>query len=207
MEQLLLHFLNIVWGRISYLIGLPIQAFGEWAWRNTAFYLLSPEIFLLIGIVIICLVEIFSKRNNFLLASWVAVFAMLGNFMMTIHMMYYTSRYYTYGLGMWWGGLETIDPYAIFFKQLMDWGDIILFLAMMGYKPLKNYRVEFIILVLTGTIAFALMVGSSDLLAIYVMTEFGGICAYILASYYKKDLRSLEAGLKDFITGAPSSTA
>jgi NADH-quinone oxidoreductase subunit N len=203
----LLHLLNIIWGRITYLIGLPIQAFGEWAWRDTAFYLLSPEIFLLVGIMVIALVEIFSKRNNFIFASWIAVFAMLGNFMMTIHMMYYTSRYYTYGLGMWWGGLETLDPYAIFFKQLMDWGDIILFLAMMGYSPLKKYRVEFIILVLTGTIAFDLMVGSSDLLAIYVMTEFGGICGYILASYYKKDLRSLEAGLKYFITGATSSTA
>jgi NADH-quinone oxidoreductase subunit N len=39
------------------------------------------------------------------------------------------------------------------------------------------------------------------------MTEFGGICSYILASYYKKDLRSLEAGLKYFMTGAVSSTA
>nr|MDQ3023504.1 hypothetical protein [bacterium] len=203
----LISALNVIWGRITYLIGLPIQAFGEWAWRDTAFYLLSPEIALLIGVAVICLIEIFSKRDNFILASWIAVVSMLVNFAMTVHMMYYTSRYYTYALGYWWGGLETLDPYAIFFKQLMDWGDIILFLAMMGYKPLKKYRVEFIILVMCGTIAFDLMVGSSDLLAIYVMTEFGGICSYILASFYKKDLRSLESGLKYFITGATSSTA
>ncbi len=203
----LLETLFVIWGRITYLVGLPAQAFGEWAWQHTAYYLLSPEISLLIGVVIICLIQVFSKRDNFLLVVWIAIIAVFGNFIMTIHMMYYTSRYYTYALGMWWGGLETLDPYALFFKQLMDWGDILLLLALIGYPFIKKYKVEFVILLLCGTIAFDLMVGSSDLLAVYVMTEFGGICAYIMAAYYKKDLRSLESGLKYFITGAASSTA
>ena len=43
----LLELLNIIWGRISYLFGVPVQAFGEWAWQHTAYYLLSPELFLL----------------------------------------------------------------------------------------------------------------------------------------------------------------
>jgi NADH-quinone oxidoreductase subunit N len=202
-----LDILFVIWGRISYLFGLPVQAFGEWAWQHTAYYLLSPEISLLIGVLIICLVQIFSKRDNFLLAAWIAIISLLGNFLMTIHMMYYSSRYFSYGLGQWWGGLETLDPYALFFKQLMDWGDILLILALIGYPLLKKYRVEFIILILCGTIAFDLMVGSSDLLAVYVMTEFGGICAYVLAAFYKRNLRSLESGLKYFITGAASSVA
>lgn len=203
----LLEALNIIWGRITYLIGVPVQEFGTWAWGHTAYYLLAPEIALLIAVVIICLIEIFSKRDNYYLATWVAIFGLLVNFAMTIHMMYYTSRYYTYGLSMWWGGLETLDPYAIFFKQLLDWGDIILYIALLSYKPMRQYRVEFIILVLCGTIAFDLMVGSSDLLAVYVMTEFGGLVGYILAAFYKHELRSLESGLKYFITGATSSTA
>jgi len=203
----LLDLLFVIWGRITYLVGLPAQQFGEWAWQHTAYYLLSPEISLLVGVLIICLIQIFAKRNTFLLCAWIAIISLLANFMMTIHMMYYTSRYYTYALGMWWGGLETLDPYALFFKQLMDWGDILLILALIGYPKIKKYRVEFLILLLCGTIAFDLMVGSSDLLAVYVMTEFGGLCAYIMASYYKKDLRSLESGLKYFITGAASSAA
>ncbi len=203
----LLPFLHTLWGRVSYIAGNPIQNFGEWAWQHTAYYLLSPEIALLIGVLIIALIEIFTKRDNYLLASWISLGALLINFTMTVHMMYYTSRFFNYGLGLWWGGLETIDPYALFFKQLMDWGDIILILALFRYRLLKQYRVEFLILVLCGTIAFDLMVGSSDLLAVYVMTEFGGICAYVLAAYYKRDLRSLESGLKYFITGATSSTA
>ena len=203
----LLEILNIIWGRINYLAGLPIQEFGEWAWQDTAYYLLSPEITLLAGVIVICLIEIFSKRDNFVLVAWIAIIALLGNFMMTIHMMYYTSRYYTYALGQWWGGLETLDPYALFFKQLMDWGDILLILALLSYPYIKKYKTEFIILLLCGTIAFDLMVGSSDLLAVYVMTEFGGLCAYIMAAYHKTELRSLESGLKYFITGAASSAA
>ncbi|MEZ5337728.1 MAG: NADH-quinone oxidoreductase subunit N [bacterium] len=204
----LLDKLYIIWGRLSYLAGVPVQQFGEWAWRNTSYYLLSPEISLLIGLGIICLIEIFSsKRDNFLIVCWIAILSLLGNLMMTIHMMYYTSRYFGYGLGTWWGGLETIDPYALMFKQLMDWGDIMIILALIGYKPLRKYRVEFIILMLAGTIAYDLMVGSSDLLAVYVMTEFGGITGYIMAAFHKKNLRSLEAGLKYFITGAAASSA
>ncbi|MCB1222163.1 hypothetical protein KDL30_16000, partial [bacterium] len=160
----LLEMLYVIWGRISYLAGVPVQQFGEWAWRHTSYYLLSPEISLLVGLGIICLIEIFSKRDNFLVVCWVAIISLLGNLMMTIHMMYYTSRYFGYGLGTWWGGLETIDPYALMFKQLMDWGDIMIILALIGYKTLKKYRVEFIIIMLAGTIAYELMVGSSDLL-------------------------------------------
>lgn len=202
----LLDMLFVLWGRVTYLIGSPIQNYGEWAWQHTAYYLLAPELELLAAVLIICIVVVFVKKEPFLFASWIAIVALLINFLMTIHMMYYTSRYYTYGLGLWWGGLETLDPYAIFFKQLMDWGDILLLLALIPYRHLKQYRVEFIIIMLTGTIAFDLMVGSSDLLAIYVMTEFGGICSYILASMYKRSLRSLESGLKYFIYGSASST-
>ena len=62
----LLESLFIIWGRITYLSGVPLQSFGEWAWREPAYYLLSPELCLLGGVIIICLVEIFSKRDNFL---------------------------------------------------------------------------------------------------------------------------------------------
>jgi hypothetical protein len=73
---------------------------------------------------------VFSKREHFMLACWIAVISLLINFLMTVHMMMYTSRYFSYGLGTWWGGLETIDPYALLFKQLMDLGDILLMLAV-----------------------------------------------------------------------------
>jgi len=205
--DVLLDLLSTVWGRIVYIATQPLQSYMEWAWQHPAYYLLFPEFFLALAILLILVVWVFSRRENLNVVIWLAIVGVLSNFAMTVHLMFATSRYFTYGLGTFWGGMETIDPFAIFFKQLMDWGDVFLFFMLLGYGLLKKHRVEFIILMLMATVAFDLMVGSSDLLAIYVMTEFASILLYILAAYYKESLRSLEAGLKLFITGVVSSAA
>lgn len=201
----LLSLLTTIWGRFVYMTGQPIQSFNQWAFDHPAYYLLIPEMFLVAAIIAIVAVWAFSKKENLNLICWLAIIGTFANFLMTIHLMVMTSRYFTYGLGTFWGGLETIDPFSLFFKQLMDWGDIFLFLIMIGYPLMKKYRAEFIILMLMATVAFDLMVGSSDLLAIFVMTEMASILLYIMAAYYKDNLRSLEGGLKLFITGVVSS--
>ncbi len=201
----LIGLLTTIWGRVVYIFSQPIQGFNQWAFDHPAYYLLFPELFLVLAILLIIAVWVFSRKENLNLVIWLAIGGALSNFLMTLHMMQFTSRYFTYGLGTFWGGLETIDPFALFFKQLMDWGDIFLFLVLMGYGLIRKYRVEFIVLMLMATVAFDLMVGSSDLLAIYVMTEFASIMLYIMAAYYKDDIRSLEGGLKIFIYGVVSS--
>ncbi len=198
-------FLATVWGRLQLLWSEPSRQLSHWGWEHQAYYLLFPEICLLIGIFAILLVDLFFGKKSYNIVIWIAIISLFSNFLMTLHLMYMTSRYFSYGLGLWWGQLETIDPYALFFKQLMDWGDIFLLLVLFRYPLLKKFRAEFIVLILTATIAFDLMVGSSDLLAVYVMTEFGSILLYIMAAYYKDSLKSLEGGLKYFLTGATSA--
>ncbi len=201
----ILSLLNTIWGRFVYLTGQPIQSYNQWAFDHPAYYLLFPELFLILATLLIVAVWVFSKKENLHVICWIAIVGCFSNFLMTIHLMHLTSRYFSYGLGTFWGGLETIDPFALFFKQLLDWGDIFLLLIIMGYSLMKKYQAEFIILMMMATVAFDLMVGSSDLLAIFVMTELGSILLYIMAAYYKEDLRSLEGGLKLFITGVVSS--
>ncbi len=203
----LVQILSTIWGRFVYIATQPLQDFSQWAFQHPAYYLLFPEFFLALAILGIVVVWVFSRGENLNVVLWLGIIGSASNFAMTIHLMFNTSRYFNYGLGTFWGGLETIDPFALFFKQLMDWGDIMLFLVLMGYGLMKKYRVEFILFTLMATVAFDLMVGSSDLLAIYVMTEFASILLYVMAAWYKDDLRSLEAGLKLFITGVVSSAA
>jgi len=205
--DLFVEFASLIWGRIVYIATQPLQDFSAWAFEHPAYYLLFPEFFLALAILGIVVVWVFSRSENLNVVIWLSIFGTGSNFLMTVHLMYNTSRYFTYGLGTFWGGLETIDPFAIFFKQLMDWGDIFLFLVLMGYGLLKKYRVEFILFTLMATVAFDLMVGSSDLLAIYVMTEFASILLYVMAAWYKDNLRSLEAGLKLFLVGVVSSAS
>lgn len=198
-------FLVTVWGRFQILWAEPSRQLTHWGWENQAYYLLFPEISLLIGIFIILIIDLLFGRKVYHLVIWIAIGSLLTNFLMTLHLMYMTSRYFSYGLGLWWGQLETIDPYALFFKQLLDWGDIFLLLVLFRYPLLKLFRAEFIVLLLTATIAFDLMVGSSDLLAIYVMTEFGSIILYLMSAFYMGNIKSLEGGLKYFLTGATAS--
>ncbi|MCD6119092.1 NADH-quinone oxidoreductase subunit N [bacterium] len=207
LSELAFNFLTTVWGRLQILWSEPARQLTHWGWEHQAYYLLFPEISLLVGVAVILLVDVFLGRKAFNIIIWIAIVALFSNFLMTLHLMYMTSRFFSYGLGLWWGQLETIDPYALFFKQLMDWGDILLLLVLFRYPLIKRFRSEFIILILSATIAFDLMVGSSDLLAIYVMTEFGSIMLYLLAAFHKDKLKSLEGGLKYFITGAASSAA
>lgn len=199
-------FTEPVWGALTNLVVEPWRYFGEWAWQHPAYYLIFPEIFLAVFVAIILILDLVYGNKYYEVMIWLLFAGLLINFLMTIHLMFYTSRYFTYGLGTWWGGLETVDPFAIFFKQLLDWGDFPLVLMMFAYGTQKDRRTEYLILFGFATIAFDLMVGSSDLLAIFVMTEFSSICLYMMTCSYNRNIRSLEAALKFFLTGS-SSTA
>lgn len=196
-----------VWGRIALLWSEPSRWLTHWGWEHQAYYLLFPELVLLLGVFIILVLFLIYGPKYYNAYTWIGIVSMFLNFLLTLHLMYMTSRFFSYGLGLWWGQLETIDPYALFFKQIFDWGDICLFLTLFRYPLMTKFKTEFLVMYITATIAFDLMVGSSDLLAIYVMTEFGSIFLYLLAAYYKDNLKSLEGGLKIFLSGAVASAA
>jgi hypothetical protein len=129
----LIGLLTTIWGRLVYLVGQPIQNYNQWAFDHPAYYLLMPEMFLALAVLLVIAVWVFSRKENYNLITWIAIGGAFTNFLMTLHMMLMTSRYFSYGLGTFWGGIETIDPFALFFKQLMDWGDIFLYMVLLGY--------------------------------------------------------------------------
>lgn len=195
--------LNQVW---QVLWREPSLLFAHWAYSHPAYYLLLPEWSLFFAIFIIIILDLFLPKVKTHWLIWIAVISLWLNFAMTLHLMLYTSRYFSYGLGLFWGGIETVDPFAIFFKQITDWADTALLAVLYTYRNVDpKVKNETIILFLVATTAFDLMVGSSDLLAIFVMTEFTSISLYLLVALNKKILRSLEAGLKYFLIGAVSA--
>src|SRR6266704_1172738 len=62
------------------------------------------------------------------------------------------------------------------------------------------------VLALAGS-AFAIMmlVGATDLIALYLGLELMSLCLYVLAAIQRDSVRSTEAGLKYFVLGALSS--
>jgi NADH-quinone oxidoreductase subunit N len=64
---------------------------------------------------------------------------------------------------------------------------------------------EYVAILLLATIGLMLLVGSEELLMIFIGLELLGLSLYVLAGFDKSDVRSAEAGLKYFLFGSTAS--
>jgi NADH-quinone oxidoreductase subunit N len=102
------------------------------------------------------------------------------------------------------GGMLVISPLNSLFKI------ICLILALFAVlqtqcDPSLPHRSEFLAILLFATVGLLLLVGSEELLMIFIGLELLGLSLYILTAFDKADIRSAEAGLKYFLFGSTSS--
>src|SRR5881409_2794153 len=64
---------------------------------------------------------------------------------------------------------------------------------------------EYLALVLFATVGLMLLVGSEELLLIFIGLELLGLSLYVMTAFDRTDVRSAEAGLKYFLFGSTSS--
>src|SRR5207247_1862734 len=64
---------------------------------------------------------------------------------------------------------------------------------------------EYLAIVLLATVGLMLLVGSEELLMIFIGLELLGLSLYVMTAFDKTDIRSAEAGLKYFLFGSTSS--
>lgn len=64
---------------------------------------------------------------------------------------------------------------------------------------------EYLALILLATVGLMLLVGSEELLLIFIGLELTGLSLYVLAAFEKSNLHSAEAGLKYFLFGSTAS--
>jgi NADH-quinone oxidoreductase subunit N len=70
-------------------------------------------------------------------------------------------------------------------------------------KGVVNF--EYPILILLAALGMGMMVGSGDLISLYVGVELQSLALYVLAAMHRDDAKASEAGLKYFVLGALSS--
>jgi NADH-quinone oxidoreductase subunit N len=70
---------------------------------------------------------------------------------------------------------------------------------------IHRHQGEFYALLLLATIGLMLLVGSEELLMIFIGLELTGLSLYVMAGFDKADPRSAEAGLKYFLFGSTAS--
>jgi NADH-quinone oxidoreductase subunit N len=102
------------------------------------------------------------------------------------------------------GGMLVISPLNSLFKIIC----LVLALVTVPFaateKSLRN-SAEFIALLLLAAVGLMLLVGSEELLMIFIGLELLGLSLYIMAGFDKTDVRSAEAGLKYFLFGSTAS--
>jgi NADH-quinone oxidoreductase subunit N len=102
------------------------------------------------------------------------------------------------------GGMLVITPLTSLFKIICI---ALAFFAVLLTTSEKEPRHpgEYLALVLFATVGLMLLVGSEELLLIFVGLELLGLSLYVMTAFDKTDVRSAEAGLKYFLFGSTSS--
>jgi NADH-quinone oxidoreductase subunit N len=102
------------------------------------------------------------------------------------------------------GGMLVISPLTSLFKIIC----IVLALSTVlvtQTEKAPRHSGEYLALILLATVGLMLLVGSEELLMIFIGLELLGLSLYVMAAFDKLDVRSAEAGLKYFLFGSTSS--
>jgi NADH-quinone oxidoreductase subunit N len=101
-------------------------------------------------------------------------------------------------------GAFVVDSLTMLSRLVFISAALITALLTRDYGATAN-AAEFYGLLLFSTIGMNLMAGAGEMISAYLALELASVSLYIMAGYFKSDLRSSEAGIKYYIFGALSS--
>jgi NADH-quinone oxidoreductase subunit N len=102
------------------------------------------------------------------------------------------------------GGMLVITPLTSLFKVICLGLTFFTVCLVWSEKSLRNPG-EYLAIILLATVGLMLLVGSEELLMIFIGLELLGLSLYVMAAFDRTDVRSAEAGLKYFLFGSTSS--
>ena len=103
-------------------------------------------------------------------------------------------------------GMIVVDLYAVVFKAILLVTSVLTILISIRYIKIEKIHLgEYYGLILFATIGMMFLPSASDLLSFYLSLELMSMSFYILAAFMRKDSKSIEAGIKYFLTGILTS--
>jgi NADH-quinone oxidoreductase subunit N len=100
-------------------------------------------------------------------------------------------------------GMLVVTPLVALFKVVCL--ALAFFTVILARQLTTQHRGEYLALILLATVGLMLLVGSEELLVIFIGLELTGLSLYVMAAFDKSDARSAEAGLKYFLFGSTAS--
>jgi NADH-quinone oxidoreductase subunit N len=101
-------------------------------------------------------------------------------------------------------GMLVLTPFTSLFKIICLALAFFTVVLARSETYLRN-RGEYLALLLLATVGLMLLVGSEELLMIFIGLELLGLSLYVLTAFDRTDIRSAEAGLKYFLFGSTAS--
>jgi NADH-quinone oxidoreductase subunit N len=103
-------------------------------------------------------------------------------------------------------GMFRLDPFALYFKRLFLLALTMVLVMAAEFSPrLESGVTEFYALLMFCATGMLLIASVNDFILLFVSLELVTITFYVLASYLRRQVASLEAGTKYLILGALSS--
>ena len=107
---------------------------------------------------------------------------------------------------VFFGGMYRFDSFALFFKRLFLLAlTMVLVMTAEFSERLESGAAEFYALLMFCTTGMLILASVNDFILLFVALELVTITFYVLASYLRRQVASLEAGTKYLILGALSS--
>ncbi len=169
---------------------------------NDVVYLL-PEIILSIGASLLLIAPVIGRRRE----ETSAKLAMIALLVITaISLIICSHAVESVGQTRGFGAMFALDGFSIFFKLLFIAAIAMVTLLSDDFLHETRYSAwEYYSLLAFALTGMMFMASGVHLITIYIGLELMSLSSYILAGYFKNEVKSTEAAMKYFILGAVSS--
>jgi NADH-quinone oxidoreductase subunit N len=158
-----------------------------------------PEVIVTVTLCLVLLVHLIDRKNTQLIPM-VSILGLLAAFYtLTLNMGTNSSAF---------SGMLSIDPFATFFKVVIILSTIVVVMMSRFSDEINAEQKtigEYYFLLLSMALGMMFMVGSSNLLMMYLTLEMSSLSSYVASGFTRKAKDSSEASLKYLLYGAFSS--
>lgn len=158
-----------------------------------------PEVIVTVTLCLVLLVHLIDRKDTQLIPVLSILGLLAAFYALTLNMGMNSSTF---------SGMLSIDPFATFFKVVIILATIIV-VMMSRFSDEVNAESrtigEYYFLLLSMALGMMFMVGSSNLLMMYLTLEMSSLSSYVASGFTRKAKDSSEASLKYLLYGAFSS--
>lgn len=161
--------------------------------------LFLPELFLLIFIFVLILLDLFAGKNKKILFYFSLVVVLIVG---KIVLLTYSQQ------GEIFFASLVVDNFSIVLKfTALVSAFIVILMSKEFFQQSENFGGEYLVFILTVTLGIMLLCGVKDLISLFICMELVSITSYILVGYVHNNLKSAESSLKYFLLGATTTAA